>query len=91
MSNRSATLPRPATVSSNPIAAVADVVDYIQGLVFEGAIDTLFEQPSLKSWPDDNLALTANELAAQVGDRRPTPNDVIDAINALAAHLADTR
>lgn len=59
--------------------------------MFEGAIDTVFEAPSLKSWPDDNPAYTADELAAQVGERKPTPNDVIDAINALAAHLASTR
>jgi hypothetical protein len=91
MSEGIATLPRPATVSSNSSAAVADIVGYIQGLVFAGAIDTVFEHPSLNVWPDDNPAYTANELAAQVGERHPTPNDVIAAINALAAHLAGTR
>lgn len=78
-------IPTPRSAPTD-LAAVAELVDYMQALVFAGAIDTAHEQPSLKVWPDHNPAYTAGELEARSGSA--TATDLIDAINACAAHLA---
>jgi hypothetical protein len=75
------------TNSTDLIEQCAGLVSLMQCMIFEGAIDTMFEHPSLHMWPDEDATATANELDRSF---RVRANGLALArvVNALAATLA---
>lgn len=69
------------------LAELSRLVEFMQELVFQGAIDNDTEQPSAQSWPDDNYPYTAEQLRDNTG-LNINGFALADAINAAAAHLA---